>query len=128
MPRRHPWRLLLITLLVLPGWTLADGDSKRAALARLNHEIEAHEPLIREAELQADPDARIRFQYDWLRRDIRQIRFAIGHRAFALVRTRDLRCVPARAQKKPVPARSSPPPARAGGPVRGVADAPERRI
>lgn len=47
MPRRHVWRLLLITVLSLPGSIWADGDSERAALARINHEIEALEPLIR---------------------------------------------------------------------------------
>ena len=77
MPWRRLGRLLLITTLLLPGSIWADGDGERAALARLNHEIEALEPLVREAELQADPDDRIRFQYDWLRRDLRQIRFAI---------------------------------------------------
>jgi len=41
------------------------------------NEIEALEPLIREAELHADMGARIRFQYDWVRRDLKQIRFAI---------------------------------------------------
>jgi RAQPRD family integrative conjugative element protein len=56
---------------------LADGDGERAALARLVHEIEALEPIISEAEREADADARIRFQYDWLRVDLVRMRMAI---------------------------------------------------
>jgi RAQPRD family integrative conjugative element protein len=56
---------------------LADGDGERAALARLVHEIEALEPIISEAEREADADARIRFQYDWLRVDLARMRLAI---------------------------------------------------
>jgi RAQPRD family integrative conjugative element protein len=55
----------------------ADGDGERAALARLTHEIDELNPLIDEAEREADPDARIRFQYDWLRLDLIRIRTAI---------------------------------------------------
>ena len=56
---------------------LADGDGERAALARLVHEIEALAPVIDEAEREADADARIRFQYDWLRVDLARMRMAI---------------------------------------------------
>jgi hypothetical protein len=45
VPRQPLWRLLLITVLSLPGSICADGDGERAALARLNHEIEVLEPL-----------------------------------------------------------------------------------
>jgi len=56
---------------------VADTDGERAALARITHELETIEPLIREAESQANPDARIRFQYDWLRQDLDRIRLGI---------------------------------------------------
>ena len=52
-------------------FAVADADGERAALARINHELQAIEPLIAEAASQANPDARIRFQYDWLRQDLR---------------------------------------------------------
>ena len=52
----------------------ADADGERAALARIDHELQAIEPLITEAASQANPDARIRFQYDWLRQDLDRIR------------------------------------------------------
>jgi RAQPRD family integrative conjugative element protein len=53
---------------------LADADAEREALARLIHEINAIAPLIASAESQANPDARIRFRYDWLRQDLARIR------------------------------------------------------
>ncbi len=43
-------------------------------LARIVHELEALEPLIAEAESAAIPEARIRFRYDWLRRDLARVR------------------------------------------------------
>ena len=73
-------------LLLIPGllgavlpvqFAIADADGERAALARISHEIEAIEPLITEAASQANPDARIRFQYDWLRQDLERIRQGI---------------------------------------------------
>ena len=59
------------------GPALADADAEREALARLSHEIEALEPLIRSAESQANPDARVRFRYDWLRQDLARVRLGI---------------------------------------------------
>lgn len=60
---------LLSTALPLQS-VLADADAEREALARIAHELDALEALIRKAELQAEPDARIRFRYDWLRQDL----------------------------------------------------------
>ena len=58
-------------------FAVADVDGERAALARIVHELQAIEPLITEATSQANPDARIRFQYDWLRQDLHRIRIGI---------------------------------------------------
>ena len=55
----------------------ADVDAEREALARLIHELETLEPLIRTAQSQADPDARIRFRYDWLRQDLARVRLGV---------------------------------------------------
>ena len=55
----------------------ADADGEREVLARITHELEAIQPLIRQAASQANPDARIRFQYDWLRQDLDQIQHGI---------------------------------------------------
>ena len=64
---------LLATAVPVP-FAVADADGERAALARIDHELQAIEPLITEAASQANPDARIRFQYDWLRHDLDRIR------------------------------------------------------
>lgn len=63
---------------VLPvQFASADTNGERGALARIIHELQAINPLIAEAASQANPDARVRFQYDWLRQDLDRIRFGI---------------------------------------------------
>ncbi len=52
---------------------VADADGEREALARIIHELETLEPLIGEAASQANPDARIRFNFEWLRQDLTKI-------------------------------------------------------
>ena len=56
----------------------ADLASERSALAKLIYEIDTLTPLIQSAEAQADPDLRIRFQYDWLRQDLTRVRQGIS--------------------------------------------------
>lgn len=58
-------------------FAVADADGERAALAKIIHELQAIDPLITEAASQANPDARVRFQYDWLRQDLDRIRLGI---------------------------------------------------
>ena len=58
-------------------FTVADADGEREALARIIHELQAVGPLIDQAASQANPDARIRFQYDWLKQDLDRIRLGI---------------------------------------------------
>jgi len=73
-------QVLIIGLLgaTLPvQFAVADADGERAALARIIHELQAIDPLITEAASQANPDARVRFQYDWLRQDLDRIRLGI---------------------------------------------------
>jgi len=54
-------------------FAVADADGERAVLARIIHELQVIEPHITEAASQANPDARIHFQYDWLRQDLNKI-------------------------------------------------------
>ena len=76
-------RITQVLILGLLGTVLpvqfagADADGERAALARIIHELQAIEPLITEATSQANPDARVRFQYNWLRQDLDRIRIGI---------------------------------------------------
>jgi RAQPRD family integrative conjugative element protein len=71
--------LAALALVCLGSAALAQGnvDAEREALARLIHEMDALAPLIDAAENHANPDARIRFQYGWLRQDIERIKFGI---------------------------------------------------
>lgn len=78
-----PMRLIqacAIALLVAhPAWTpaSADSDAEREALARITQELDALTPLIRRAKSQSNPEARIRFRYDWLRQDLERVRVGI---------------------------------------------------
>lgn len=67
-----PSTFLILGLCVAPA-AFADADAEREALAKIIHEINALETLINRAEANADRDSRIRFRYDWLRQDLKQI-------------------------------------------------------
>lgn len=72
--------LLIVGLLstALPMQSaIADADAEREVLAQIAHELDALETLIRKAESQAEPDARIRFRYDWLRQDLARVQQGI---------------------------------------------------
>ena len=69
--------ILLIAGLVMAHPVAADPDGERAALARLIHELDALAPIIADAEAQSDPDARIRFEYPWLRDDLLLIKLGV---------------------------------------------------
>lgn len=56
---------------------LADADAEREALARIIHELELLEPLLAEAKTAADPDVRIHFHYEWLKKDLERVRQGI---------------------------------------------------
>ena len=72
--KRHLWlpSFLIIGLVVTPA-AFADADAEREALAKVIHEINALDSLIKRAEANAEQDSRIRFRYDWLRQDLKQI-------------------------------------------------------
>jgi len=55
----------------------ADADAERETLAQLVHELELLHSLVDQADATADPDARIRFRYDWLRSDLERVREGI---------------------------------------------------
>ena len=71
----HLWFFcfLILGLLAAPA-VCADADAEREALARIIHELNALEVLIKQAEANADQDSRIRFCYGWLRQDLRQVK------------------------------------------------------
>ena len=67
--------IIIASLILNPAF--ADADAEREALARVVHELDTLEPLIRTAESQANPDARVRFRYDWLRQDLARLRLGV---------------------------------------------------
>ena len=71
-----PSTLLTLGLSVAPA-VFADADAEREALAKIIHELNVLEPLIKQAEANAEEDVRIRFRYDWLRLDLKQIKDGI---------------------------------------------------
>jgi len=80
---KRPMQIHHILIAVLFGIMLplhqavADADGEREALARIIHELETLAPLIGEAKSQANPDARIRFNYEWLRHDLNRIQLGL---------------------------------------------------
>ena len=60
-----------------PTWVQASADTERTALARLAHEIQSLNALVREAEALAPGNVRVPFQYGWLRGDLLKIRGGI---------------------------------------------------
>jgi RAQPRD family integrative conjugative element protein len=67
----------ILGALILAQSAIADSDGEREVLARISHELQAIRPLIDQAASQSNPGARIRFQFDWLRQDLDQIRRGI---------------------------------------------------
>lgn len=66
----------LLVSLLLGQAAVADASlsSEQQALLKIDAQLAALTTLIETAEQSADPDARIRFRYDWLRRDIAKVR------------------------------------------------------
>ena len=84
MNRRHAHSILIATRALAVALVVtvsvpaqADQDPERELLARLGYELAALTTLIDDAEAAANPDARVRFRYDWLREDIRRVRTGI---------------------------------------------------
>ena len=67
--------ILLLSFLLGPN-AAADHatTSEHQALLKIDRHLADLESLIAAAEQSADPDARIRFRYDWLRLDVAQVR------------------------------------------------------
>ena len=73
MQIRYTLIAVLLGILLPFHQAVADADGEREILAQITHELEALEPLIGKAASQANPDARIRFNYEWLRQDLVKI-------------------------------------------------------
>ncbi|MGD2116994.1 MAG: RAQPRD family integrative conjugative element protein [Chromatiales bacterium] len=67
---------LLMTVLPVQ-YAIAGAGGVRAALARIIHELKAIDPLITEAASQDNPDASVRFHYEWMHQYLDRIRLGI---------------------------------------------------
>ncbi len=77
MSCRHCQIVGLVVGLAMTPALYADADAEREALRRIIHELQAVGSLITKAQSQADNDARVRFQYDWLRHDMEMLKDGI---------------------------------------------------
>jgi RAQPRD family integrative conjugative element protein len=67
--------VLLLSFLVLQNAVADEAITvEQQALLKIYRHLTDLEPLIEAAEQSANPDSRIQFRYDWLRRDIAQVR------------------------------------------------------
>jgi len=82
----QPWRVkrvaalsaLAASLMVLCGSAArADEDAQRETLARIAYELSRLEQLAAEGSKQQETDARTRFRFDWLGRDLALVRRGI---------------------------------------------------
>ena len=69
--------------MLLTGSASADEDAQREALARIAYELGRLEQLAAEAQRQQDVNARVRFRFDWLGRDLALVRRGIEDHADA---------------------------------------------
>ncbi len=58
----------------------ADPFQENIELAQISNVLNAVYPLIAEAEKEADPNARVKFHYDWLQQDIQGIQSGIAQK------------------------------------------------
>ena len=70
--------LLLVFVIGLQSpFALADADGEREILSHIIDELELLEPLLAAAKNAADPDVRVHFHYEWLRKDLARVRQGI---------------------------------------------------
>jgi RAQPRD family integrative conjugative element protein len=66
---------MFFSVAVIPVY--ADTAAENTELARMVHILDSLQPIINAAEGQRDPRARVQFQYNWLRKDLTQIKDGI---------------------------------------------------
>lgn len=68
---------LLLIATLFTGTTYADSSDERDFLKKVQVQLAELQLMIKAAEDAVDPDERIRFRYDWLRRDLAIVRRGI---------------------------------------------------
>jgi RAQPRD family integrative conjugative element protein len=69
--------LLLVATIAFSSAANASNFAERESLAKLVHELDGLSALVDEAQGRANPDNRIRFQYNQLRKDLMMMRLGI---------------------------------------------------
>lgn len=68
---------IVIACVLCVGTPLATTDREQDALEKIIKELEQVNELIDKAERESDSTERIRFRYDWLRRDLKLVKNGI---------------------------------------------------
>lgn len=69
--------VFMLSVYALSNLALADDDGERGELERLVTEIDALKPIMAQAAAKAMPGARVRFNYQWLQRDLDLVKAGI---------------------------------------------------
>lgn len=69
--------IILGVLCLTPVLSQAQDDIERQYLALLANEITALDAILHKAELNQNKDARVKFQYDWLRADLAKMKSGV---------------------------------------------------
>jgi len=80
MKSRFP--VMVITMIAMAMMSMAaqaDVDSERESLAKISAELERLQRIVANASKTADSNARIKFHYDWLERDLALIKDGIDN-------------------------------------------------
>lgn len=67
----------LVAALLLPIAARAEGDAERENLARIEHELTLLKDMVAQASKDAEPNERVRFDYDYLLKDLELVRRGI---------------------------------------------------
>ena len=78
-PGRRPWlaACLGLALTMSVGHAQADEDAQRESLSRIAYELARLEQLAADGSKQQEANARLRFRFDWLARDLSLVRRGI---------------------------------------------------
>ena len=74
---RLSFALLTVALALGCASARAADDAEREDLARIDYELERVQAMVAQAKLRAPTGQRVRFQYDWLQRDLSLVRQGI---------------------------------------------------
>ena len=72
--------ILTVSVVLTSVVSFADSVQERTDLARISNVLNAVYPLIDDAQKQAAPNTRVKFRYNWLRKDIQAIQTGIAEK------------------------------------------------